>query len=751
MRLFVALALWISVSANASSLTLDRIFADPALSGELPRSLKISPDGKRVTFLRGRSDQQERLDLWERDVASGETRMLVDSEALTGGSEVLSAEEQARRERQRTANLRGIAEYYFSADGHRLLFPLAGALYVYDLRQPADQAVTQLTQAEDGFATDPRFSPKGNYVSFVRDQNLYVVSVESGEVTALTTEGGGLTSYATAEFVAQEEMDRDTGYWWSPDESQIALTRVDDSPVEVVRRFEIYADRTDVVDQRYPAAGKANAKVELGVIARDGGEIRWVDMGSEADIYLTRVNWLPGSNALSYQRQTRDQRRLDLVRVDLGKELTQRVLLSETRETFINLNHGLRFLNRAGRFLWLSERGGYAHLYLHGADGRQIRQVTDGLWQIDEVLSVDSKRGRVYFAANANDLLGRDIYVQSLDPLHPDQPRKISSGGGWHEAVFADRGGMWLDTFSDDNHPPQVRLCDARGNEKAIIAANTVDADHPYAPYLSAHLPSEFGTLEAADGQALLYQMIKPTDFDPKKRYPVVVRTYGGPHAQVVQKRWDTRWGLFDQFLAQQGFIVFSLDNRGSARRGTAFENPIYRAMGGVEVVDQQLGMEWLATLPFVDPERIGVHGWSYGGYMSLHLWARTPTLAAAVAVAPVTDWQLYDTFYTERYMDHPEANPPGYRYSNVLTWLDRLEDPKSLSGRLYLIHGMADDDVLFTHSTALISKAVELGIQFDLMTYPGGKHGLNASPAMSRHAFGEIARYLTERLKPGQ
>ncbi|MCB1609307.1 MAG: DPP IV N-terminal domain-containing protein, partial [Xanthomonadales bacterium] len=208
MRLFVALALWISVSANASSLTLDRIFADPALSGELPRSLKISPDGKRVTFLRGRSDQQERLDLWERDVASGETRMLVDSEALTGGSEVLSAEEQARRERQRTANLRGIAEYYFSADGHRLLFPLAGALYVYDLRQPADQAVTQLTQAEDGFATDPRFSPKGNYVSFVRDQNLYVVSVESGEVTALTTEGGGLTSYATAEFVAQEEMDR---------------------------------------------------------------------------------------------------------------------------------------------------------------------------------------------------------------------------------------------------------------------------------------------------------------------------------------------------------------------------------------------------------------------------------------------------------------------------------------------------------------------------------------------------------------
>lgn len=748
MRFLIALVMLTANPVLAEQLTIERIFASPAISGVLPQALKISPDGKNVTFLRGRADEQARMDLWTLDVASGKTQMLVDSEALTGGNEVLSDAELARRERQRTADLRGIAEYYFSDDGHRLLFPLAGALYVYDLRKPADEAVTQLTQTEDGFATDPRFSPQGRFVSFVRDQNLFVVDLDDGEVRALTADGSGTISYATAEFVAQEEMDRDTGYWWAPDDSAIALTRVDESPVAVERRFEIYADRTDVVDQRYPAAGKANVAIELGVLDMADEQIRWIDLGADKDIYLARVKWLPGSNALSYQRINRNQRRLELVRVDLNEELSQTTLLTEERETFVNLNYGLRFVNRKGAFVWMSERDGFAHLYTYKASGELRHRITQGAWQVDEVLALDGKRGRVYFAANADDLLGRDIYMQSLDPLDPSKPRKISSDGGWHKAVFADNGNLWLDTWSHDNHPPQVRLRDARGKEKAVIAANTVDDDHPYAPYLDAHLASEYGELRAIDGQPLYYQMIKPAGFDPRKRYPVVIRTYGGPHAQVVYKVWDSRFGLFDQYLAQQGFIVFSLDNRGSARRGTAFENPIYRAMAGVEVEDQQLGIQWLREQEYVDPERIGVHGWSYGGYMSLHLWARTPTLAAAVAVAPVTDWRLYDTFYTERYMDLPQANEQGYNDSNVLNWLDKVEDPATLSDRLHLIHGMADDNVLFTNSTAFISKAVEKGIRFNLMTYPGGKHGLKANPAMRVHVFNEIANFLILKLQ---
>jgi dipeptidyl-peptidase-4 len=733
----------------AEQLTLERIFANPALSGETPRSLKLSPDGERVTFLRGRADQQQRLDLWAFEVLTGQTRMLVDSSRLTGGVEQLSVEEQARRERQRTADLRGIAEYAFSADGARLLFPLGGDLYVYDLKADEDNAVQQIARAADGFVTDPKFSPAGNHVSFVRDQNLYVVDLKSGQTRALTTDGGGTISYAVAEFVAQEEMGRDTGYWWSSDEAHIALTKVDESPVPLVRRFEIHADRTDVIEQRYPAAGEPNVQIALGVVSLADSNIRWIDLGPESDIYLPRVTWLPGGKALSYQKQSRDQRRLELIRVEMDENLSQRVLLTEERETWVNLHDALRFVDARGRFVWASEHDGQQHLYLHAASGKRSNAITQGDWQVDALLALDGTRKQIYFLANAHDPLSRDVYVQSLDPLSPRRPQRLTNGG-WNDAVFADDNSVWLHTWSDPEHPPQVRLRNRKNIELVAIHANEVSGDHPYAPYKDAHQAREYGVLDGADGQTLHYQLLKPAGFEPGRRYPVVIRTYGGPHVQVVQKRWDERWGLFDQYLAQQGFVVFSLDNRGSARRGTSFENPIHRQMGGPEVIDQQAGISWLAEQGYVDPDRIGVFGWSYGGYMSLHLWARTPSLAAAVSVAPVTDWLLYDTHYTERYMDHPERNPDGYAQSNVLNWLDRAEGgAAALSDRLYLIHGMADDNVLFSHSTGLISAMVERGIRFDLMAYPGGKHGINASPAMRQHVFAEIADYLRDKLRP--
>ncbi|MEZ5440541.1 MAG: S9 family peptidase [Lysobacterales bacterium] len=747
----LTLALMFPTHAPAEQLTLDRIFANPSLSGETPRSLKLSPDGQRVTFLQGRTDEQQRLDLWVYELDTGQTRMLVDSRRLTGGVEQLSDEEKARRERQRTADLRGIAEYAFSADGQRLLFPLAGDLYVYDLDADEDQAVRQIARAEDGFVTDPRFSPQGHYVSFVRDQNLFVVDLEDSAARALTDDGGGLVSWGMAEFVAQEEMDRDTGYWWSPDEAHIAATRVDEASVPLVRRFEIHADRTEVIEQRYPAVGDPNVRIQLAVIALADGQKRWVDLGQETDVYLPRVNWLPGGKALSYQRQSRDQRRLELIRVELDQNLSQRTLLEERRDTWVNLHHALRFLDARGRFIWASEHDGQQHLYLHAPSGRRQRAITRGEWQVDSLLAVDNSAKRVYFLANADDPLARDVYVQDLDPLDARKPRRLTQGG-WSDAVFADDASTWLHTWSDPEHPPQVRLRDRQGRVLKVISANEIVADHPYAPYQAAHGRRIYGSVKAADGQDLYYQLLLPAGHQPGQRHPAVVRVYGGPHAQVVQKRWDERWGLFDQYLAQQGFVVYSLDNRGSARRGTEFENPIHRQMGGPEVIDQQQGMRWLAEQDFVDPDRLGVVGWSYGGYMALHLWARTPSLTAAVAVAPVTDWRLYDTHYTERYMDLPSNNADGYAQSNVLNWLERAEGgAEALSDRLLLIHGMADDNVLFSHSTGLISAMVEQQIRFSLMAYPGGKHGINATPAMRRHVFGEIARYFEQTLHPAQ
>jgi dipeptidyl-peptidase-4 len=732
-----------NATVNASEiLTVDRLVEDPALSGPAPRLLKLSPDGQRVTFLRGKDDNQSVSDLWEYHVPSRQTRLLVDSASLGGGAaEQLSQEEQARRERQRIAGTSGIVEYQWSADGKRLLFPISGSLFVYRVGAKPEEAVKQLTRAEDGFATDPKFSPRANYVSFVRERALLAVKIEDGSEIELSPKATSNVSYGMAEYVAQEEMDRFSGYWWAPDESGVAFARVDEAPVAIEKRFEIHADRADVIEQRYPAAGKANADVRLFLRKLDGANDIEIDLGDDRDIYLARVDWMPDASALLVQRQSRDQRTLDvlLAAADDGKS---KLILSETSATWINLHNDLRVLPDGKSFVWSSERSGHAHLELRAIDGSLIRPLTQGPWVVDGVLAVDAKRRRVYFAGNADDPREKHIYFNSLDTQNPGSPTRTTLYNGWHEAVFSDDARVYVDSFSDENTPPQVRLHDHSGKQLALLEGNKLDDTHPYQPYLEAHRKAEFGVLTAADGQVLHYRVIKPAGFVEGQRYPVVVRVYGGPHVQYVQRRWDERWGLFDQVLAQRGFVVFTLDNRGSARRGVAFEAPIHRRMGGPEVDDQMVGIRWLAKQPFVDARRIGVFGWSYGGYMSLMLLAKhSSEIAAGVAVAPVSDWRLYDTHYTERYMDHPLAYAGAYQQSAVLPHL------AGLTSALYLVHGMADDNVLFTHSTQLMAALQERGTRFDLMTYPGGKHGINNTPTMRKHVYRSIVGWLESRL----
>lgn len=732
-----------AAAVNASdTLTIERLVEDPALSGPAPRQLKLSPDGQRVTYLRGKDEDQTVLDLWEYHVPSRKAQLLVDSAALTGGgAEQLSDEEKARRERLRIAGTSGIVDYQWSADGKQLLFPLAGSLYVYRIGAAADTAVKQVTRAEDGFATDPKFSPKGNYVSFVRDRSLFAARIADGSEIELSPKAAATVSYGMAEFVAQEEMDRLTGYWWAPDESAVAYARVDEAPVAVEKRFEIYADRTEVIEQRYPAAGKANADVRLWLRKLADASDLEIDLGKQRDIYLARVDWVPDASALLVQRQSRDQRTLDVL-LAKAADGNSEVILSESSDTWINLHNDLRVLPDGKSFVWSSERSGHAHLELRAIDGSLIRPLTQGPWVVDSVLAIDPRRRRVYFSGNADDVREKHVYWMSLDTTAAGSPSRLTLYAGWHEAVFSDDARVFVDTYSNENTPPQVRLHDNAGKELAVLEANRVDDEHPYKPYMDGHRRPEFGTLMASDDQALHYRVIKPAGFVEGKRYPVVVRVYGGPHVQYVQRRWDERWGLFDQVLAQRGFVVFTLDNRGSARRGVAFESPIHRRMGEPEVEDQLAGIRWLAQQPFVDAARIGVFGWSYGGYMSLMMLAKhSSEVAAGVSVAPVTDWRLYDTHYTERYMDHPAAHAAAYDQSAVFGHLAGLKSP------LYLIHGMADDNVLFTHSTQLMAALQQQGTRFDLMTYPGGKHGINNSPAMRKHVYRAIVGWLGEKL----
>ncbi|WP_312345091.1 S9 family peptidase [Stenotrophomonas acidaminiphila] len=738
--LFLALAMMLATPAvHAEKLTLEAITGSAPLSGPTLMKPKVAPDGSRVTFLRGKDSDRNQLDLWEYDIASGQTRLLVDSKVVLPGTETLSDEEKARRERQRIAAMTGIVDYQWSPDAKTLLFPLGGELYLYDLGRQGRDAVRQLTHGE-GFATDPKISPRGGFVSFVRERNLWVIDLASGKPLQLTRDGSATIGNGVAEFVADEEMDRHTGYWWAPDDSAIAFARIDESPVPVQKRYEMYADRVEMIEQRYPAAGDRNVRVKLGVVApRAGAAPKWVDLGREPDIYLARVTWRDPQR-LTFQRQSRDQKTLELIETTLA-DGRQRTLVTETSRTWVPLHNDLRFL-KDGRFVWSSERSGFEHLYLASEDGATLTPLTSGAWPVDELLAVDEDAGKVYFRAGIESPLRSEIHAV---PLAGGATVKLSRAAGMHSAAFANNASVYVDSWSNSTTPPQIELYRANGEKIATLLDNDLaDPAHPYAKYRDAQRPVEYGTLTAADGRTELhYSLIKPAGFDPAKQYPVAVYVYGGPASQTVTDSWPGRGDhLFNQYLAQHGYVVFSLDNRGTPRRGRDFGGALYGVQGTVEVADQLKGVEWLKRQPWVDGARIGVQGWSNGGYMTLMLLAKaSDQYACGVAGAPVTDWGLYDTHYTERYMNLPAANPDGYREGRILTHIDGLTSP------LLLIHGMADDNVLFTHSTNLMSALQKRGQPFELMTYPGAKHGLSGSNALHRYRVAED--FLARCLKP--
>lgn len=756
MRTLTLIAMMLlALSANAEKLTIERIYSEPELSGSAPVRLELSPDGTRVSYLKPADDDYLRLDLWEYNIAEQTHRLLVDSKQLVPDEGELSDVEKARRERQRVTNT-GIVEYSWSKQGNALLFPLGGDLYYYNI---ANRSVKQLTYNE-AFETDSRFSPQGNFVSFIRDQNLWIVEVATGKETAVTTEGAGPISYGTAEFIAQEEMGRNTGYWWSDDESAIAFTKVDVSPVGVEQRYEIYANQLKVFDQRYPKTGTANAIVQLAVadvkaIASKSGsrDYTWIDLGDNRDIYIPRVKWLPDNQTVAVQRESRDQKKLELLFASRKTGKT-RVVLTETDKHWIRLHNALEFLKNQNAFVWASDRGGFRHLGLYNYQGELVKPLTRGNWEVTRLLGIDEKNQTLYFTANAVTPLEQHLYAINLDGKGLDgkgldtesskgenviSPQQLSSRTGWHNIEFSDDKRFYIDRFSNTTTPPQVSLHRADGKLLTYLAENKLDISHPYFPYLEQHVQPEFGNIRAADGQRLYYQLFRPDDFDSAKRYPVIIEVYGGPGIQRVRNTWTNPW---HQYLAQHGYVVFLLDNRGGANRGRAFETPIYHQLGEVEVEDQQAGVKYLRSLTFVDPQRIGIFGWSYGGYMALMTVLKAPQdFAAAVSVAPVTDWALYDTHYTERYLGTPQDNPDGYAASSVFSYVDHLQNP------LLIVHGMADDNVLFTNSTKLFSELQSKDLPFEMMTYPGAKHGIRGK-MQRRHVYKAITAFFDRTIK---
>ena len=717
-----------AVPQSQSQLTIDRIFASPSLSGPSPRLLKFSPDGHYATLLKPRPDDRERYDLWAMDTTTGQQRMLVDSKKV-GTGEALSEAEKMRRERARVGGTKGIVEYEWSPDGKSVLVPLDGDLYLADVATGAVRRLTNTPETE----IDAHVSEGGRYVSFVRGQDLFAIDLTTGAERQLTHQGGGTVTCGTAEFVAQEEMDRRTGTWWAPDDGRVAVECFDEAKVQVVTRAAIGANGTTTYDQRYPAAGTPNVAVTLLLMDPDGGHIAKVDLGSDPDIYLARVDWSKDGKTLYVQRESRDQKKLDLLTVDPASGASRNIL-TETAKTWINLNKDFRAL-KDGSFIWGSERTGFHHLY-RWANGK-LTPVTQGNWVMTGLVGMDEANHRLFFTSNEDGIIEQHVYW--VDYLNPGEPQRITEPGYWNDAVMDKAGTRLLVTRSSPDQPPQVYLADTSGKRIAWVEENRLDSHHPYWPYLSTKQPVKYGTLKAADGSTLYWKMITPP-LESGKKYPVFFEHYGGPGTgQGVTRSWMNPMA---QYWVGKGWIYFYIDNRGSYNRGKAFEDQIYHAMGTVEVQDQATAARWLQKQSFVDPDRIAIFGWSYGGYMTLKMLEKAPKglYAAGVSGAPVTKWELYDTHYTERYLGNPVLDPKPYESSDALADAVKIDEP------LLLMHGMSDDNVVFQNSAMLADELQSADRPFDMMFYVGQTHHI-AGEGREAHVQHTIEKFLDEKV----
>jgi dipeptidyl-peptidase-4 len=688
-----------------------------------PQSFHFVPGGTAVLFLRSGPRTFVR-DLYELDVESGQERVLARAETLlAGGEERLSAEEKARRERLRLT-ARGIAGYDLSEDGARVLAPLSGRLFVID-RQAG--TVRELP-AGGGFPLDPRFSPDGTQVACVRDGDLHVVDVASGAARRLTTGATPTLTHGLAEFVAQEEMGRREGYWWSPDSKTIAYEEADTSKVDVFHIADPMHPEHPADSWPYPRPGRDNAEIRLGLVPAAGGATAWVDWDRKLYPYLAAVRWRK-DGPLTLLVQNREQTAEQLLAVDAATGRT-RTLLAESDAAWLNLFPSVpRWLEDGAGFLWISERTGEPRLELRGVDGSPRRWLTPEGFGLGSLLGV-AAAGRAVYVTASTDPTQEQIWRV---PLRSGEPVAVTHEPGIHNAFFALDGAasVWSETLLAGGRSWIVH----RRDGSAAVPVRSVGEQ-----------PSFFPNLELTTVGPLAFHaaIIRPRGFQPGRKYPVLVSVYGGP---TVRTTHSEPWGyLLDQWIADHGFIVFTMDGRGTPGRGRAWERVIKGDLIDLQLADQVAGLQAAgARYPELDLSRAGMFGWSFGGYFSAMAAMRRPDVyKAAVAGAPVCDWQDYDTHYTERYLGLPRQNPDGYRKSSVLTYCPDLKVP------LLIIHGTADDNVYLVHSLKMTDALFRAGRPYDFLVLPGFTHMV--PDAAVQHALQDrILTFFSTHLSPAR
>ena len=598
----------------------------------------------------------------------------------------------------------------FSSDGKELLYTTGGDLFLVHVDTGKWDQLTKTSVAE----VDPKLSPDGKTVVFRRGWDLYSIDVASRKETPLTSHGAETLRNGSLDWVYPEELELGTAFWWSPDSKSIAYLQFDTSREPIFPHEDLLRTRALFEPERYPQAGENNADIHLGVVPASGGPTRWLEVGDTRNSYLiARAGWMPDSKSVYAIRATRVQNRLEMLSIGVESGASS-TIFRESDPYWINLRGDVEFLRDGKRFLWTSERDGFRHIYLYSIDGKDARQLTKGTWEVAGVAAVNDSE--VFYSSDEPTPLEQHFYRIGLDGRGK---RQLSAAGYTHTISIGPGGAFYLDTSSSLASPARTTLHSGDGAELTVYR----EADRTALEQFEI-LPTEIVKFNLPDGTLLYGRLIKPAGFEPGKKYPAVVTVYGGPGVDgPVHNAWP---GIgIDQVLAHKGYVVWQSENRGILGRGHAFETPVYRNLGVTELADQVAGIQYLISLGFVDPARIGIHGWSYGGFMTLNAMLNAPDVfRCGFSGAPVTSWLNYDTIYTERYMGLPSENPEGYRNTAL--------PPKAgnLKGKLMLAHNFEDDNVLFQNTLQAIDALQTAGKQFEFMLYPQKAHGVTGAAA---------------------
>ncbi|KAK4784750.1 hypothetical protein SAY86_019118 [Trapa natans] len=712
---------------------IDEIVQHPLPGYAAPTLITFSPDDNLITYLFS-PDQTLNRKVFAFDLKSSKQELIFSPPDGGLDEDNISPEEKLRRERLRERGL-GVTRYEWvktSSKKKTIMVPLPNGIYFQDLSSP--NPVLKLSSSPSSPIIDPHISPDGSMIAFVRDCELHVLYALYNEQRQLTSGAAenGMT-HGLAEYIAQEEMDRKNGYWWSLDSRFIAFTEVDSSDVP---HYRIMHQGKDSVgpeaeeDHSYPFAGASNVRVRLGVVPSAGGPITWMDLqcggsheSESEEEYLARVIWMHG-NGLVAQVVNRTQSRIRLLKFDIKTGLGK-VLLVEEQETWINLHDCFTPLDRglskfSGGFIWASEKTGFRHLYLHDANGAFLGAITEGEWMVEQIAGVNEVLGLVYFTGTVDGPLEHHLYSTKLVPdwnAPLPAPKRLTQGNGKHIVALDHHLRNFVDIHDSLKSPPRVSLCSLDDGNVIIDLYES-----PLAITRQKRLqlePPEIVNIRANDGTILYGAVYKPDimKYGPPP-YRTMVSVYGGPAVQSVLDSWMNTVDMRAQYLRSKGILVWKVDNRGTARRGLKFEGAIKNQFGSIDAEDQVAGVRWLIKQGLAIPGRIGIYGWSYGGYLSAMSLARFPDVfCCAVSGAPVTSWDGYDTFYTEKYMGLPAHNTSGYHSSSVMTHVEKMK------GKLLLIHGMIDENVHFRHTARLVNALVDAGKSYELMIFPDERH----------------------------